>query len=158
MIAQALILLLVANGSPLLLRLTLRGRGDWALDAGVHLRDGRLLFGATKSWRGVAVALGASSAVSALLGTGWLVGAGVGALAMLGDLCSSFVKRRLRLASGERALGLDQLPESLLPLVVYRETLALTPADIVVVAFAFLATDLLLSRLLVWLGVRAHPF
>ena len=77
---------------------------------------------------------------------------------MLGDLCSSFVKRRLRLASGERALGLDQLPESLLPLVVYRETLALTPADIVVVAFAFLATDLLLSRLLVWLGVRAHPF
>jgi hypothetical protein len=38
-------------------------------------------------------------------------------MAMLGDLFSGFVKRRLGMGPSDKALGLDYVPESLLPLL-----------------------------------------
>jgi len=42
---------------------------------------------------------------------GWRVGTLVATFAMAGDLFSSFVKRRLHLASSRMAIGLDHIPE-----------------------------------------------
>jgi CDP-2,3-bis-(O-geranylgeranyl)-sn-glycerol synthase len=77
---------------------------------------------------------------------------------MLGDLFSSFTKRRLKLPSSAQAIGLDQIPESLLPLVVCRNTLSLTWVDIFVCAGVFLVGELIVSRVLYVLHIRDQPY
>jgi len=75
------------------------------------------------------------------------VGALFGALAMAGDLASSFLKRRLGYTPGCSRPLLDQLPEACLPLgLLYAQTGAgLAEAAVAVVAFTLI--DLVLSRL-----------
>jgi CDP-2,3-bis-(O-geranylgeranyl)-sn-glycerol synthase len=82
----------------------------------------------------------------------------IGLAAMLGDLLSSFLKRRLGLASSARALGLDQLPESLLPTAVVAGPLDLSAPQVCGIAAAFFALELLLSRLLYRLRLRKRPY
>ena len=82
----------------------------------------------------------------------------VGSAAMTGDLFSSFVKRRLRLHPSSRATGLDQVPEALFPLLSCRSALALTVADIATGVVLFFIGEVILSRLLYRLRVRAHPY
>ena len=82
----------------------------------------------------------------------------IGLLAMAGDLLSSFIKRRLGRPSSSMMLGLDQVPEALLPLLAVREAFALDAPAIVVTVIAFLLLDLLLSQLLYRLGIRQRPY
>ena len=77
---------------------------------------------------------------------------------MAGDLLSSFIKRRLNRPPSSRAIGLDQIPESLLPLLACHEALALTAADIGIVVAAFFAGAVILSRLLYRVGLRDEPY
>jgi CDP-2,3-bis-(O-geranylgeranyl)-sn-glycerol synthase len=91
------------------------------------------------------------------IGLGFWVGLSVGIFAMLGDLLSSFIKRRLALPPGSMTLGLDQIPESLLPLLVCKPLLGLSWAQVLWVTLAFAAADLLISRLMSRLGVGDHP-
>jgi CDP-2,3-bis-(O-geranylgeranyl)-sn-glycerol synthase len=77
---------------------------------------------------------------------------------MAGDLCSSFVKRRLNFAASTQLLGVDQLPESLLPLLALRGALALSAADIGVGVAGFLIGELVLSRLLYKIHLRDEPY
>jgi CDP-2,3-bis-(O-geranylgeranyl)-sn-glycerol synthase len=153
-----LLLLLVANGSPILARHALRHRLAAPIDGGRTLSDGRRLFGAGKTWRGVVTAIVATALAATLLGPSWSIGAMVGLLAMLGDLASSFVKRRLGVRAGGPAPGLDHLPESLLPLLACQPLLGLSWVEVVLLSLAFMATDLVLSRLFYHLGVREHPY
>jgi CDP-2,3-bis-(O-geranylgeranyl)-sn-glycerol synthase len=55
-------------------------------------------------------------------------------------------------------LGLDQIPESLLPTLVLKARLGLTAWDIAGVVFAFILLGLLLSRLLFGLRLRDRPY
>ena len=112
-----LLLLLVANGSPLIVRALFPCHLNWRLDGGHDFIDGHPLFGSTKMVRGVLGALTITPLASVLLGLGWQLGLLTGLFAMLGDLTSSFVKRRLGMPSSSMALGLDQVPESLFPLL-----------------------------------------
>jgi CDP-2,3-bis-(O-geranylgeranyl)-sn-glycerol synthase len=82
----------------------------------------------------------------------------VGAFAMLGDLVSSFAKRRLGRATSSQALGLDQIPESLFPLLAVHQRLGLQAWDIALLVGAFLVLELWLSRLLFRLGLREQPY
>jgi len=93
-----------------------------------------------------------------LLGLGWAVGALVGTVAIASDLLSSFVKRRLGLAPSSQAIGLDQIPESLFPLLAARLLLPLGALDIAVATMLFFAGELLLSRLLYKWHVRDRPY
>lgn len=77
---------------------------------------------------------------------------------MAGDLSSSFVKRRLRRPSSSRALGLDQVPEALVPLLVCRESFELSAIDIVLAVALFFAGELILSRLLYKAHIRDQPY
>lgn len=155
---QLLILLAAANTAPLLAKLLLGGRFAYPLDGNVVLPDGRPLFGASKTIRGVLAAVVATSALAPLLGLAVGTGLIAGTAAMLGDLCSSFVKRRLGLAPSSKATGLDQIPESLLPLLACRQALALGAIDIAAVAAVFTVGEIVLSKLLFRLRLRDKPY
>jgi hypothetical protein len=77
---------------------------------------------------------------------------------MAGDLLSSFVKRRLNLPPSSKATGLDQLSESLLPLLACRQLVDLSAADIVVAAVIFFVGEIAFARLFYALNLREEPY
>ena len=154
----SLLLLLVANGAPVLASKLLADRAAWPIDAGLVLADGRPLLGASKTWRGLLAAMLATALAGGLLGVGWGLGAWFGLLAMLGDLAASFTKRRLGIPPSGRARFLDQLPEALLPLAVLREPLGLDWADVLIAASAFTLFEWLVSPWLYRLHIRQRPY
>jgi hypothetical protein len=77
---------------------------------------------------------------------------------MAGDALSSFIKRRLDLPSSSRATGLDQIPESLVPLLACRPMLPLTPWDIAASVAIFLVGEIVLSRALYRVHLRDRPY
>jgi CDP-archaeol synthase len=95
---------------------------------------------------------------AALLGLGWKIGALIGIAAMANDLLASFVKRRLGLPPSSRAIGLDQIPESLIPLLACRLLLPITEPDVAIVTILFFAGELVLSRLLFRWHLRDRPY
>ena len=157
-LAQALLLLMLANGAPVVGKKLLGGRWAWPLDGGLRFVDRRPLFGPSKTLRGVALGVLAATAAAPLLGLDWAVGAEAGGLAMTGDLLSSFVKRRLDRPSSSRATGLDQIPESLLPLIGCGAELGLGALDIGVGVVIFFLGEVVLSRLLYRLHLRERPY
>ncbi len=158
LIFQLLMLLAAANGTPVAAKLILGEMFASPLDGGLILADGRPLFGPSKTIRGIVLAILATAISAALLGLGWKVGVLVGAAAMAGDLLSSFVKRRLGRAPSSQAIGLDQIPESVLPLLACRLLLPLSWLDILVVAAVFFAGEIVLSRILFRLNLRDRPY
>jgi CDP-2,3-bis-(O-geranylgeranyl)-sn-glycerol synthase len=77
---------------------------------------------------------------------------------MAGDLLSSFTKRRLGRPASSRAIPIDQIPESLLPLLACYTALDLSYLDVLVGVLVFLIGGLLLSRVLFRLHVRDRPY
>lgn len=157
-IVDLLILLVVANGAPIVGSNLLGTRFARPLDGGRRWFDGRPIFGHSKTLRGVFFALLLSTLAAPLLGHPARVGLSVGALAMTGDLFSSFLKRRLGFAPSSMALGLDQIPESLLPALILRGEFGLAGHEVIAVSAAFFLLGLLLSALLYAAGVRKHPY
>jgi CDP-archaeol synthase len=153
-----LFLLGIANGSPIFARGLLKERFAIPLDGGRRLPDGQPVFGASKTVCGVIVSLGSTTILAPVLGFSWSVGASIGLGAMAGDLFSSFVKRRLRLEPHAQAFGLDQVPEALVPLLLVRDRLGLGWLEIAALLTAFVALQLVLSRLLFMLGARDRPY
>ena len=158
LILQLLILLAVANGTPVLAKTILGDRLARPLDGGTVFVDGRPLFGPAKTIRGIVLALLATPLAAALMGLPWRLGALVAALAIAGDLFSSFVKRRLGLPSSSMAIGLDQIPESLFPLLAARLLVPVSFLDVIVGVAIFFAGELVLSRILFHLNLRDRPY
>jgi CDP-archaeol synthase len=157
-ILQCLVLLTIANGVPVIAKKIAGNWLAWPIDGGWILWDGQPLLGRSKTFRG-AVSAGVASAVAApLVGLNIKTGALVGLSAMAGDMLSSFVKRRLRLASSAEAPGLDQVPESLLPMLAVKGLLGLSALDILVAVAGFWIGELLVSRLLFMLHIRDRPY
>ena len=157
-ILQLLILLMLANGTPVIAKKLLGDRYSYPLDGNLTFADGRPLFGHSKTIRGVVLAVLVTTAGAPLIGLGWKTGLLVGSFAMAGDLVSSFSKRRLNLPSSSRASGLDQVPESLFPLLACRYLLSLAVADIAVCVVMFFVGEVVLSRLLYALHLRDRPY
>ena len=156
--AKLLLLLIVANGAPIIAHKLFGARGAWPIDCGCRLPDGQPLFGASKTWRGLIAAVVITPPAAWLLGLPPMIGLHVALLAMLGDLLSSFTKRRLRIPPSGMAFGLDQIPEALLPLLVVGLELGLKPVDVVLLSIVFLVVELLLSRILYRLDIRKRPY
>ena len=157
-IAASLLLLLVVNGAPILARWLLGARESFPIDAHRIAPDGKPWLGPSKTVRGLVAAILAGSICAPVLGYSAAVGAAVGLLAMGGDLLSSFIKRRLGIASSGKALGLDQIPEALLPLAALRSIFDLSWAAVLLEVVAFLVLELLLSRILFRLRLRKRPY
>lgn len=155
---RLLLLLAAANAAPIAAKRVLGQRGAAPIDAGQKFTDGRPWLGPTKTWRGVAAAVIAAGIVAPLLGFGIGEGVAAGLFAMAGDALSSFCKRRLRIPSSGQAFGLDQVPESLLPLLALQSTLDLPGSVIVGVTLAFLLLETPAAWLGYRLGLRDRPY
>ncbi|MDS4026399.1 MAG: CDP-archaeol synthase [Candidatus Contendobacter sp.] len=155
---QLLLLILVANGTPVLAATACGAWGAWPLDGGRKLADGRRLLGDAKTWRGMALAPLATGLGAVLLDWPAMVGVTIGVAAMLGDLLSSFVKRRLGVPTSGMALGLDQIPEALLPLLAVADRFALSGLTIAAIVTGFTLLELGLSPVFYWLGIRNRPY
>jgi len=158
LLVEIIILLAVANGMPLAAKAVLGERLDRPLDVGATFPDGRPWFGPSKTIRGVVVAIIATSLTAPLLGLQWGLGAIIAIGAIAGDLFSSFLKRRLGLAPSSMALGLDQIPESLFPLLASRMLVPLGWLDVLAGVAIFSVGNLAASRLLFRLKLRDTPY
>jgi CDP-2,3-bis-(O-geranylgeranyl)-sn-glycerol synthase len=157
-IVQSLLLLMLANGAPVVAKKVFGRHFARPLDGGLKLADGRPMFGPSKTLRGLLAAVAAAAAGAPLLGLAPRLGVFVALGAMAGDLLSSFVKRRFALRPSSRALGLDQVPESLIPLLLCRTALALTAADLALAVAIFFLGEIVLSRLLYRVHLRDEPY
>ena len=142
------LLLITANGTPVITSILLGDRWAWPLDGNTRFTDQRPLLGASKTLRGLVMAIAATAVVAVLLGMAWYEGAAFGLLAMLGDICSSFIKRRLGFRSSQSAPVLDQLPETLLPAWVMQPALGTSTTGMLAAVAVFFVIDLLFSQLL----------
>jgi CDP-diglyceride synthetase len=158
MILKLLILLAMGNGTPVLAKVLLGDRLARPLDGGAVFVDGRPLFGPAKTIRGILVSLVATPLAAWLIGLSWHLGVVLAALAIAGDLLSSFVKRRMGLALSSMAIGLDQIPESLLPLLGAPLFMPLSLLDVLVGMAIFFTCELILSRILFHLNLRDRPY
>lgn len=153
-----LILMLLANGAPIIAQRLLGPRWDSPLDLGHAWRDGRPILGQNKTWRGLIAATMVTGLMAYPFGLSWSQGAVVGLMAMLGDSLASFIKRRRGLPPGSKATGLDQVPEALLPLLYLRGIYGLSVETIVLLLIAFIALDRALSLVLFRLHIRERPY
>jgi CDP-2,3-bis-(O-geranylgeranyl)-sn-glycerol synthase len=157
-LAPLLLLLLIANGTPLVMQKLLGRHYSQPVDGDHRFVDGRPVFGRAKTLRGLVCAVVATTAAAAILGLGWRIGLLIGALAMVGDLSSSFIKRRLGRSSSSPILGIDQIPESLFPLLACIYPLSLSFADVAIGVLIFCVAELAVSRLLYAFDLRDRPY
>jgi len=143
----SLLMLAAANATPVIAAGVLGTRYAAPIDGKLTLGDHQPLFGPHKTWRGLIAGILVTGVVGSLLDIGFMTGAFFGALALAGDLFSSFIKRRLGCTSGQSFALLDQLPEALLPMLVLRGVLGLEIWTIAGTAVVFTTLDALTGRL-----------
>jgi hypothetical protein len=148
LLGELVLLLVIANATPVIMSMLLGDRWKEPLDRGLLLPDGHPLLGTSKTVRGLLGSISICALLAPLFDLDHLQGAGFGALAMLGDLVSSFCKRRLGLRSGHSVPLLDQIPETLLPLWLMQPALGASAIEIAIAITAFSGIDLLFTRLL----------
>jgi hypothetical protein len=148
LISHLVLLLIIANGTPALLGLALGPRWNRPLDNNRQFPDNRPLLGPSKTLRGLLSAIVVTGLLAPLFELSALEGASFALLAMLGDLSSSFIKRRLGFASSRSVPLLDQIPESILPLWGLQTALGSSGSEMALAVAIFIVIDLLLSRLL----------
>jgi CDP-2,3-bis-(O-geranylgeranyl)-sn-glycerol synthase len=158
LILKLLMLLVLANGTPVILKKIMDHRFAWPLDGGLRFFDAQPLLGPSKTVRGVLGAILVAALAGSVIGLGWEIGALVGSTAMLGDLFSSFCKRRLKLPASSRATVLDQVPESLFPMLACQPALDLTAFEISVIVVIFFSSEVIFSPLFYRLDIRDHPY
>lgn len=150
-------MLVLANGAPVVAAKVMGN--DWAvpIDGGRLWFDGRPWLGASKTWRGLVAGALSCALFSWWVGLGFVFGLWFGLLGLLGDLLSSFIKRRRGLESSAKALGLDQIPEAALPVILAVFWLSLSgwAALFLVVLFTF--SNVVFSPILFRLGIRNRP-
>jgi hypothetical protein len=148
LISHLVVLLIIANGTPALLGLVLGPRWNRPLDNDRQFPDNRPLLGPSKTFRGLFSAIVVTGLLAPLFELSLLEGASFALLAMLGDICSSFIKRRLGFASSRSVPLLDQLPESILPLWGMQTVLGSSGSEMALAVSIFIVIDLLLSGVL----------
>lgn len=154
---ELFVMLVLANGTPVVAAALLKKRWSAPVDGGRLWRDGRPVLGKSKTWRGVVSGALACALFALVTGLGFVFGLLFGLLGLAGDILSSFIKRRLGLASSARALGLDQIPEALLPMLLAMWWLPVSLWVVLVVVVFFTLSNIFGSPLLYRLGIRRQP-
>lgn len=158
LIFQLLILVAVANATPVVAKKIFGDALAWPLDNGLAFFDGRPLLGSSKTARGIVLSVLVTPLAAVLMGLGWQIGIVVAVAAMVGDVLSSFIKRRLAFPPSSMAIGLDQIPESLFPFLAARMLVPVSFLDVVVGTAIFFVGSLAVSRILFKLNVRDEPY
>lgn len=144
---HALALLIAANATPVIAAKLADERWSAPLDFGCVLADGERLFGSHKTWRGLVSGILAAVITAAVMGVPLWLGAGFAMASLLADALSSAIKRRMKLRPGTEYLGLDQLGEALLPLILFARALSLNAEEVAVATVVFSVLDVAVTRL-----------
>lgn len=155
---QLLLLIIIANGTPILTRALLNDAFKLAVDFDQKLPDNKRIFGSSKTWRGIFSAFIVTAFAAWLLGYSLQTGLLVAFYVVLGDLFSSFIKRRLSMAPSSMAPLLDQVPESLLPAYMLMEVFDLDVSAVMLLVLMFVIVELFLSHILYKWGLRKTPY
>lgn len=155
---ELLLLILVANGVPVVISYLFHHRASLPIDFGWVLADQQRCLGDNKTWRGLFSSVIVTTLLAGLLGLDYVIGVQLSLLVMVGDLLSSFIKRRLGRTAGSRALFLDQVPESLLPAGLLMDEFGLGFSQVIVLVLVFIIIEQGLSFVFYKLGVRKKPY
>lgn len=155
---KLLLLIGIANGTPVIVKKIWGEKFDLPLDLHKKFADGRPILGPSKTIRGLVFSIIVTSLLALILKINIFHGILIGALAMVGDLFSSFIKRRLDKPSSSMALGLDQIPESLFPMVACKYIFNLNWGSVALVVLSFFIIEIVLSRILYRLKIRNVPY
>lgn len=155
---KLLLLIIIANGTPILSRVLLCDAFDTPVDLGKKLADGNPIFGPSKTWRGILSAITTTTIAAWLLSYSIETGLLIASFAVVGDLTSSFIKRRLSMSSSSMAPLLDQVPESLFPALAVMHVFHLTIWSVLLLVLTFIITELALSHTLYKWGIRKRPY
>lgn len=153
-----LLLIIIANGTPVLIRWLLADSFKLAVDFGQNLPDKKRLFGPSKTWRGIISSLLVTSVAAWILGFPLQTGLLIAVYAISGDLFSSFIKRRLAMPPSSMAPLLDQVPESLFPALMMQQTFNLDDLAVIQLVLTFVIVELILSHILYRWGLRKRPY
>lgn len=136
-----IVFLFLANCMPVLAQRLTGERLNYPVDGGRLWLDNKPLLGPNKTIRGVATSIAGGMVACGLLGQPWWLGGVVAALAMAGDLTSSFIKRRLNVPIGGDLFPLDHLLEALFPVLLLIPILSLswTQTFVIVISFVLVA-------------------
>ena len=143
---KLLFLIVIANLAPIFGQRLLGNRLSSPLDCGSHFLDGRRLLGPSKTWRGYLFAVPITMVCAWAEGLDLETGLIFSLATLLGDSATSFIKRRLGLVPGGPAPGLDQVLESLLPLLVVRQRFDLALSGILGIVLTFIILNLIFWR------------
>lgn len=157
-IVLILLLLGISNSLPILARKIFRTKWTAPVDGGRKWIDGLPLLGAHKTWRGLFFSVTGTMLLSSMTPAGSMNGFIIAVLSMTGDLGASFIKRRMNLKNGARAVGLDQGIEALLPLVCLKDRLFISWYEVIIITVLFAVSELTISPILYRLDIRRHPY
>ena len=155
---KLVVLLTVANGAPAIAWRIFGEYFSQPLDGGVAFFDKQPIFGHSKTIRCIILSRVAAIASAPILGLEWVNGLYVGVIATLGDLVSSFLKRRIKKPPSTRATVIDQSPDCLLPTLASRSTLGLGALDVIFVVIIFFLGHITLFQLFFRWKVRNRPY
>ena len=150
-VCRVVLFLFLVNILPPIASIIFGDRYSSAVDGGKLWFDGHPIFGNHKTMRGVAASVVGGALAFFLLGVTWWIAGIAALLAMIGDLTSSFIKRRSTFASGEEVILLDQIFEGLFPLLFLNIFLVLDPPQNLIILLLFIFTAFWSSRL--WLHI-----
>jgi uncharacterized protein len=134
---QVPILLWAINVTPLLLRHSIGTRYSKPIDRGKCFWDGQRIFGDNKTGRGIFAGIVVGGLFAKIIGFTFSIGVCAGYLDMLGDLITSFIKRRIHKPSGTTMPGFDQVFEGLLPVVMFKLLYSFSFIYLIITLFIF---------------------
>lgn len=144
-----LLLIIIANASPVLAQMLLGEKLNSPVDWNAKLSDNNPLFGSSKTWRGICAALLMTVMAAVVLSYSFKTGLLIASYAVFGDLLSSFIKRRFALPPSSRALLLDQVPESFFPAFMMRNVFNVDTPSLTLLVFFFIVIDTMTTYFLV---------
>ncbi len=117
---KMVIFLWLINFVPPLLALIFHNKFNKPVDANKTFFDGQPILGSHKTIRGVTGAVICGGITAHLFSFTFFEGTTIAALSMLGDLITSFLKRRVKTPSGTVIPGMDQFLEAFLPIIFWK--------------------------------------
>lgn len=155
---QLVLLIIIANGAPIVIRVLLNNGFNLSVDFGRKLSDNNPIFGPSKTWRGIFAALITTSIAAWVIGYSFEIGFLIAVYVIFGDLLSSFIKRRLAMKPSSQAPLLDQVPESLFPAVMMMHVFKLEISSVILLVLLFINIEWLVSHVFYRWGLRKKPY
>ncbi len=135
---RVIIFFFLVNSLPVLAQVVLGERLKYPVDGGILWLDKKPLLGQNKTLRGIVISIAGGTAACGLLGQPWWIGGVAATLSMVGDLTSSFIKRRMNVPSGNDLFPHDHILESLFPVLFLTPFLQLSLIQVIISVVCFI--------------------